>query len=708
MKLQLNENTLNAYINEAIRQELMENNTDELFGSRHRKNNIRMITGQGWGNQSRDTKNFWGAANTDISATDSESEAPQTLVGIITKLENNLMKLEKFVGLPGTVENLGTGVAQSKNNGKTSVKNSLLAAINALIRIDARLGEVEKLSQTNTIMEEFDAGSFAGGAAAGVGGALLAKPALNAAKTVGGAVKSGVGKIFGKKGATGGWTTVTNQAAKTGLGKTLGSVGKWAGTSVIKTAGGKALGGVAGVLTTPAAIAVAAFAIAQAAATIATKGRSRNIVRTYNCAAVLAKRMGNAAKALEAKLGGEQGQMQQPQQAGTQDGQVNELNVRRASQSFASIEQNMQQLSTIMQNLESKFKNGGMQGQLPQSLGTPQEIKQFQQWANANDYKDRIGRELVVDGKWGPNTEYVYNQIAQKNQQQQVTEGKQKINEANGIENALRTLEKNVSVTGTGAPAYADISALSGGQGQGSSRLQNGQNAKAIMRTYPPVLNDYLNKLQTMGINTGNLMPLRDDPRPHRNYSVKEIQDIDRRIKELLNIAQNTDGTVPQQNGPVKLPPKPVIPKKPAAPKEPEQTQEEPSLTQEEPSLPRDTGEQLPQMDSSALLNNPEAVAKSNRGDTLELPMPKLTPPQSAAQTMAQLAGSDLPDRRARIRDTASNMLNASNLDLSRNERQAVRDARKSAIQATRQPHEPLSEQAFKKLVKQVIKETLN
>jgi hypothetical protein len=121
MKIQLDEKTLNAYINEALKQELMENNTDELFGSRHRKNNIRMITGQGWGNQSRDTKNFWGAANTDISATDSESEAPQTLVGIITKLENNLMKLEKFVGLPGTVENLGAGVAQSKNNGKTSV-----------------------------------------------------------------------------------------------------------------------------------------------------------------------------------------------------------------------------------------------------------------------------------------------------------------------------------------------------------------------------------------------------------------------------------------------------------------------------------------------------------------------------------------------------------------------------------------------------------
>lgn len=701
MKLQLDNKTLNAYINEALRQELNENNMDELFGSRNRKKNIRAITGQGWGNQNRDTKNFWGAANSDISNTDAESEAPQTLVGIVTKLENNLMKLEKFVGLPGTFENLGAGVVQSKNNGKTSVKNSLLAAINALIRIDARLGEVEKLSQTNTIMEEFDAGSFAGGAAAGVGGALLAKPALNATKTVGGAIKSGVGKIFGKKGATGGWTTVTNQATKTGLGKTLRGVGKWAGSSVIKTTGGEALGGVAGALTTPAAIAVAAFAIAQAAATIATKGRSRNIVRTYNCAAVLAKRMGNAAKALEAKLGGEQGQMQQSQQAGTQDDQINELNVRRASQSFASIEQNMQQLSSIMQNLESKLKNGGMQGQLPQSLGTPQEIKQFQQWANANDYKDRMGRELVVDGKWGPNTEYVYNQIAQKNQQQQVTEGKQKINEANGIENALRTLEKNVSVTGTGAPAYADISALSGGQGQGSSRLQNGQNAKAIMRTYPPVLNDYLNKLQTMGINTGNLMPLRDDPRPHRNYSVKEIQDIDRRIKELLNIAQNTDGTVPKQNGPVKLPPKPVIPKKPAASKEPEQTQEE-------PELPRDTGKQLPQMDSSALLNNPEAVAKSNRGDTMELPMPKLTPPQSAAQTMAQLAGSDLPDRRARIRDTASNMLNASNLDLSRSERQAVRDARKSAIQATRQPHKPLSEQQFKNIVKEIIKETLN
>lgn len=640
MKIQLDENTLNTYINEAIRQELMENNTDELLGSRHRKNNIRMITGQGWGNQNRDTKNFWGAANTDISATDAESEAPQTLVGIVTKMEKQLMDLEKVVGIAPQAENLGASITQTRNNGGVKVKASLLAAINALGRISDRLSVVEKQTGMNTLMESVDEKIFNVGYTA-------QKPT---------------------------WINGALGAVKGTLGATIG-------------------GGIAVV----AGIAAICFGIAQTATTLAAKGRTRNIVRTYNCASILAKRMGNVAEAYKEKLEALKGaQTQQNPEMQQETGQVNELNVGRAKKSFGSIEQGMQQLSQMMKEIYAKV-NGQDENavQIPQSLNTPQEIKQFQEWANANGYVDQNGQQLVPDGKFGRRTSYVYDQVAQKLNQLQESSGP--INEAGGIEHALKTLERKVGTTGTGGAAYTDISAMSGGEG--ATRLQNAQAAKAIMRTYPPVLNQYLQILKSAGANVNNLLPLRDDQRPHRNYSVSELQTIDKRIKELTQVAQTFQPQ--QQSGNVTLPPKPQV-------RQTVQNSPQP-VEPEEPELPRDTGEPLPQIDNSALLNNPGAVAKSTRdvGDMLQRPETNLSPSQSAAQTMAQLAGSDLPDRRARIRDTASNALH-SGAAISRSQQQAIRDARRSAIQATRQPHEPLSEQAFKKLVKQVIKETLN
>ena len=580
MKLQLDNKTLNAYINEALKQELNENNMDELFGSRNRKKNIRAITGQGWGNQNRDTKNFWGAANSDISNTDAESEAPQTLVGIVTKLEKQLMGLEKVIGIAPQAENLGASITQTRNNGGVKVKASLLAAINALGRIADRLSAVEKQTGMNSIMEAKNLGQIQN--IDGMNMRQLAK-ALKARdfsldKNTGNWLWKGSANDI----ATNSMSPDIKQAAQRYLnlsqtpkgpglvkrvgtavakpfktaGAAVGTATKGAMTKVGSTAIGSAFGGgaIGGALAV-ASIAAACFAIAQTAATIATKGRSRNIVRTFNCASVLAKRMGNVAEAYKEKLEAQQGTLAQQQPVQQEAGQVNELNVRRAKQSFNTIEQGMQQLSSIMKGIQAKINGQGQSElQMPESLNTPQEIKQFQEWANANGYVDQNGQQLVVDGKFGQKTSYVYDQIAQKLGQLQ--ESREPINEAGGIENALKTLERKVGTTGTGGAAYADISTLSGGQGQGSSRLQNAQNAKAIMRSYPPVLNQYLQILKSAGANVNNLLPLRDDQRPHRNYSVKELQMIDRRIQELIQAAQSFEPQQNQEN--VTLPPKPV------------------------------------------------------------------------------------------------------------------------------------------------------
>lgn len=699
MKLQLNESTLNAYINEAIRQELTENNMDELLGSRNRKKNIRMITGQGWGNQNRDTKNWWGAANSDISNTDAESEAPQTLVGIVTKMEKQLMELEKVVGIAPKAENLGASITQTKNNGKVKTKASLLAAINALSRIADRLDIVEQKTGLNKIMESVDEKIFNVGY-------TVPKPTW---------INGALGAVKGTLGAT---------TASTAIGKALLGAGSLVGGTTIGT-------GVAVV----AAIAAACFGIAQTAATIATKGRSRNIVRTFNCAAVLAKRMGNVAEALKEKLEAQQGTQTQQQPVQQEVGQVNELNVRRAKKTFSTIEQGMQQLSALMKQIHAKINGQGQEQagiQMPQSLNTPQEIQQFQEWANANNYVDQYGQPLVPDGKFGPRTSYVYDQIAQN--LGQLNESRGPINEAGGIENALKTLETKVGKTGSGGMAYADISALSGGQGQGSSRLQNAQNAKMIMRSYPPVLNQYLEILKTAGANVNNLLPLRDDRRPHRNYSVKELQAIDRRIQELIQIAQTVEINEPG-NEEITLPPKPVVQPRPQPAPQPEpevpQTPDLGDVQIEEPEIEAPDTE----IDLGNDELNIDKIGYSNpRGGGQGLRQYEVV--DSYIENMRNIASMDDATKAARRRDVETyyqngkKLLNqaAENGAMTYDEanerlkllynyyRQCKQTIRRTPMAQQQQPQQQLAEsrtrkklneREFKKLVRQIVLESL-
>lgn len=707
MKLQLNESTLNAYINEAIRQELTENSMDELLGSRNRKKNIRMITGQGWGNQNRDTKNWWGAANSDISSTDAESEAPQTLVGIVTKMEKQLMELEKVVGIAPQAENLGASITQTRNNGGVKTKASLLAAINALGRISDRLSVVEKQTGMNTLMEStLNEDTLAPDGIAGAVNYILAATTRAERKK---RLASYLTKYSGSKNeilagvrAGGKSNAVASNGAKGAgrlgkVGTALGKAGEWAVTGV----GGKT--GVVGILTSPAAIALACFAIAQTAATIATKGRSRNIVRTFNCASILAKRMGNVAEAYKEKLEALEGsQTQQNPEVQQETGQVNELNVGRAKKSFGTIEQGMKQLSSMMKRIQAKINGQGQSElQMPKSLNTPQEIKQFQEWANANGYVDQNGQQLAADGKFGQRTSYVYDQVAQKLGQLQESRGQ--INEAGGIENALKTLERKVGTTGTGGAAYADISTLSGGQGQGSSRLQNAQNAKNIMRTYPPVLNQYLQILKSAGANVNNLLPLRDDQRPHRNYSVKELQAIDRRIQELIQVAQTFEPQSGQES--VKLPPKPKVVKPVVKPT---------PVAQKEPA--ENTGATITRETTPLGISSDASLtgkAETDSGNELAGERPGLTLPQSAMHTMAQTAQSTMPlrDRQSLNNRTTRNTVDALNTmrgngasrSQIRNDKRAVRDARRTINRG-----QPISEQQFKDMVKEILKETLN
>lgn len=767
MKLQLNEKTLNAYINKALKQELNENNMDELFGSRNRKKNIRAITGQGWGNQNRDTKNFWGAANSDISNTDAESEAPQTLVGIVTKMEKQLMDLEKVIGIAPQAENLGASITQTRNNGGVKTKASLLAAINALNRISDRLSVVEKQTGMNSIMEAKNLGQIQN--IDGMNMRQLAK-ALKARdfsldKNTGNWLWKGSANDI----ATNSMSPDIKQAAQRYLnlsqtpkgpglvkrvgtavtkpfktaGTAVGTATKGAMTKVGSTTIGSAFGGgaVGGALAV-ASIAAACFAIAQTAATIATKGRSRNIVRTFNCASILAKRMGNVAEAYKEKLEAQQGiQTQQNPETQQETGQVNELNVGRAKKSFGSIEQGMQQLSALMKQIHAKINGQGQSElQMPKSLNTPQEIQQFQEWANANGYVDQSGQQLAVDGKFGQRTSYVYDQVAQKLGQLQESRGQ--INEAGGIENALKTLERKVGTTGTGGAAYADISTLSGGQGQGSSRLQNAQNAKVIMRSYPPVLNQYLQILKSAGANVNNLLPLRDDQSPHRNYSVKELQTIDRRIQELIQVAQSFEPQQSQEN--VTLPPKPVRRQNPnpnpnPTPAQPELPELEIPEIEDEPieieNVLMNLDSTMPEvpfmanpytLESYGIIPNDKTgrITKRELKDKIRNAMAqgKLTPER--AQELIRQVRQDYrngvsqrytnPD--GTTVDTTDNARRATNRanrqatrETNRANRQAMRDANQAPeyISESRVRRKKLNENQFKRLVKQIIRESL-
>ena len=603
MKLQLNERTLNAYINRALNEEL-----DELFGSRVRKQSQRMITGKGWGNQRRDTTNGWGAAaNSTIDANaDAESDTPQTLVGMIGKLDQALKTAEQYAGVQSPSENLMASVTSAGG-----VKKSLLAAINALTQIGNRLNKIERMSGSNAIMEsagDYMDATVGGNAAAGnarniadltkkqtdfikaekaanqANGAYGAatrnfnkkltqsaldkgidaeKASLNARKAADTAKEtmkaSKIGKdtgFWGKQVANvnngakdmkAGWQTmkgaknaanVANATTKAGKAtRTVGNVAKGVG-QVAKGAG------------QASQLAMMVFSIADEAARQAAQGRQRNIVRTYNCAATLAKRLGNIMKEIEGA-----------QQSGNDTAQenINEINVSRGMKSFDSIESGMEELSGLMQQLGG----GGRQKtvQIPQGidLNTREGVLAFQQWANSIPVTDANGNALREDGIFGTNTSFVYDKIAQMLQRRGQT-NRGLVRESKAVETALANLERVAGTTGSGGNAYASIGAMSGGEN--ASRLQNAQNIKNIIRTYPPVLNQYLNTLADAGADVSALQPLNVDTRPHRNYSVKELQAIDTRIQQLLQIARGIEVPEGQNGGNViiggTLPPKPV------------------------------------------------------------------------------------------------------------------------------------------------------
>ena len=606
----MNEEALNAYINEAIRRELNENNMDELFGSRVRKQSQRMITGKGWGNGRRDSTNGWGAAaNSDISATDAESDTPQTLVGMITKMEQGLQTIEQTAGINSPAGNLAATVT-----GARGVKGSLLAAINALTQIANRLNAVERRSGSNAIMENTaDYADAAVGGNAAIGNARnigkltgLQKDYTTAAtKARSAAAKQGAATRALNKVPKGGYVgnlqtnqenaIAANNAAKqakaakaadmkaANITKDTGFWGKQAATMKngvqdmkaglkgVTKAGqtlGKAqrVGVFAGGALKATSLATTFLTIADEAARQAAQGRQRNIVRTYNAAAVLARRMGNILQDISDQTGG--GQEQEV---------VTEINVSRGKRSFGSIEQGMQALSQEMRRIGGATQGSTVNGQglvfdIPQGidLNTPEGVKAFQEWVNtiqdANGnvlITDNEGQPLVPDGKWGPKTNAVYDKIAQMIRQSGPV-NESLVTERRDIETALANLERVAGATGSGGNAYSSINAMSGGAD--ASRLQNAQNIKNIIRTSPPVLNQYLNVLADAGAEVSGIQPLNVDTRPHRNYSIKELKAIENRIQELLQIAQSTqtpEGEEGEQQGGNliirgTLPPKPV------------------------------------------------------------------------------------------------------------------------------------------------------
>ena len=616
--VRINEKTLNAYINEALRLELNENATDELFGSRVRKQSRRMITGQGWGNQKR-SENGLLAANSDIQDTDADEVVPQTLVGMIKKMEQGLVSIEQTAGLPGQYEGLGEKVAAYRSGGGFKMKQSLLNAINALARLADRVNAVERKSGSNAIMES--AGDYMDAAVAGnaaVGNARnmanlgrLQKTANSANGRYGAAtrefnrklttkaldkgidaektsidamknlrannvklntgfwgkqvanvkngaqtVKGGVQTIKGAKN-TGNAVQAGVQAYRsaTAAGKTAAQASKAAKSAIrgTKAAGQvlKGAGQIAKGVGQISQIPLLLLTIADEAARQGAEARQRKIVRTYNCASVLAKRIANIAQ----EIADAQGAQQQ-----TEPEQLEEINVKKSRSFFDSIEQGMNELSGLMKQINMQGQTQSQEEEeveMPSSLNTPEEIRQFQIWANLHEYKDERGMKLDDDGKWGPHTEYVYNQIAQQLGGLQM-ESRNPLNESNAVMQALTNLENKVGVTGSGGRAYSDISTMSGAKD--GSRSQGARSAKFIIRTYPPVLNQYLAVLKNVGADVNGIQPLPEDNRLHRDYDWQEVQAIDSRIKQLLSIAKmvGQQEETPEETN-ITLPPKPIV-----------------------------------------------------------------------------------------------------------------------------------------------------
>lgn len=750
MKLQLDNKTLNAYINEALKQELNENNMDELFGSRVRKQSRRMITGQGWGNQRRETGNLWGDANTTIDTnSDAEMETPQTLVGMIIKMERALKEIESTAGIESYAGSLSDDIKSAGN-----LKKTLLAAIKALTQIAGRVNKIERISGSNSIMEnvERDATGYGLDAAAGgnavIGNTLNMHDLTKAQRTHGintsfetnvlhnaqykntgyGAlgnkitpqkaeelVRTGKAKYLpgknkiaylnnlgkqttvksimtpdemqtlanmtaaqGRNAAsteasrailngkninmgTGFWgkqvANVKNSAnqLKTGA-QTIKNAGRYGKTVASKAAGisanaakvGKAartgqimkgMGQIASGVGRLSQLPLLLFSIADEAGRQAAQGRQRNVVRTYNAAAVIAKRLGNIAQDIADAGGG-----------ATEDtGVVTEINVHRGMKSFDSIESGMQELSNIMRQI-----GGVSQGtahnrivEIPEGLdlNTRKGVLVFQQWVNSIPIADANGNPLTEDGIFGRNTNYVYNRIAQMLQQQgqsQIREGI--IKESKAIETALANLERAAGATGSGGNAYSSIGAMSGGAN--ASRLQNAQNIKNIIRTYPPVLNQYLNILSDAGADVSTLQPLNVDTRPHRNYSVKELQAIDKRIQELLQITRNVE--IPEREDSeggiiIKgtLPPKPIRKPKPKPTPNPTQP--------EDKTRPTDIPLESP---DTSKMNLPGGASQLNTSD-LKVNRPQPTLAQNTVSQMVKTATANPGTASQREKNTA-------------------------------------------------------
>lgn len=635
MKLQLDENTISAYLEKAINEEL-----DELFGSRTRKQSQRMITGKGWGNQKRSSTNGWGAAaNSAIDPdADAESQTPQTLVGMIGKLDQALKTAEQVAGVQSPSGNLMAGVT-----GAGGVKKSLLAAINTLTQIGNRLNKIERMSGSNAIMENTrDAAGSVANTAVGGNAAYANTRNMSAMRTAqntaiknaddfiakdqaarvangryGGTLR---GKTRNVQPGTKAYTNIetglknspvgqnmqaANAARKTAqadmgasdaalkgmnIDKTTGYWGRQAANlknagqtitgknniarnaaqTAYRTArtGGKSVARArtaAKLASATSKIKAAGqisqwpmmlLSIADEAARQAAQGRQRNIVRTYNAAAILARRLGNIMQ----EIGDAQ---QDGTTYDTLEENLNEINVSRGMKSFDSIEAGMQELSQLMRQIggvsQGATRNQVIQVPEGMDLNTREGVIAFQQWANSIPVADNTGNPLKVDGVFGLNTNYVYDKIAQMIQQG-AQNGRGLVRESKAVETALANLERVAGSTGANGNAYSSINAMSGGAD--ASRLQNAQNIKNIIRTYPPVLNQYLNILADAGADVSALQPLNVDTRPHRNYSVKELQAVDTRIQQLLQIARNMDIPEGQGGGNIiikgTLPPKPV------------------------------------------------------------------------------------------------------------------------------------------------------
>ena len=780
MKLQLNERTLNAYISEALKQELNENNIGEVGGGRVRKQSQRMITGQGWGNQRRSQSNLWGAANTNIDVNaDAEAEAPQTLVGMIIKMEQGLRSVEQLAGIASPTGNLAASITSAKG-----VKGSLLAAINALTQIGNRLNAVERKSGSNAIMES--AGDYVDAA---VGGSAVAGNARNmnqlnnlqktakkassaqavaarkVDKPVRAAIQNGTNGVLDANAEAYARAIDANKVAKANMqashiGRNTGFWGKQVANmqngvgnmktgfqtikgaknaanvanatskmgKAVKTTGNVANGvwqmGKAAAQASQLALAI--LSVADEAARQATLGRQRNIVRTYNAASTIARRLGNIMQ----EIGNAQ---QNGATYGALEENVNEINVNKGVKSFESIESGMQELSSLMQQI-----GGAAQGttqnrviEVPQglNLNTRQGVLAFQQWVNsitdANGnalITDKNGNALTEDGIFGNNTNFVYDKIAQMLQQQNQPAGNSIIRESKAVETALANLERVAGSTGSGGNAYANVSAMSGGAD--ASRLQNAQNIKNIIRTYPPVLNQYLNILSDAGANVGGLQPLNVDTRPHRNYSLKELESINIQIQKLLQIARTVE--IPGgQGGNViikgTLPPKPAIQPNPQPTPMPKLPELEIPEIEDEPIEIDDAFNIL----DTSLPNVPFLISpydleyygiipndKTGRITKRELKQKinqamangSLTPEKAQ-----ELIKKVITDYRNGVAQQYTNP-NGSVAYTTHKAQQAAKRRGETNINAPiQQPAAvPMNEQAFKKLIKQIIREELN